>query len=96
MMATDVRVRLSDHARERAAEMGIPTKLVKRALREPEMTYRSYVVEGAVCAKLDNLLVPYIEVDGVREAITVLWWAPTKPFSRIHSDVLPSDSKEVT
>lgn len=32
-------VRLSDHARQRCLERGVPTKTVKRACRDPEVVY---------------------------------------------------------
>jgi len=69
-------VRLTDHARERAAEMRVPTKEVKRALREPEMTFdnKRAFPDASRIAIRGRLAVPYnIDAMGVLVAITVLW-----------------------
>lgn len=39
VMTCTLLVRLSNHARARAAERGIPTKEVKRCVREPDYEY---------------------------------------------------------
>lgn len=82
-MATSdpVRVVLTDHARKRAAEMGVLTKRVKRALREPELHYPK--TDGTTMAIAEDLAVPYVVDEcGARVAVTVLWRSHEERFER--------------
>lgn len=72
-MTRPLDVRLSDHARERAQQMGIPTKHVKRTVREPQLRYRQGDrPEGEVVACNDKIAVPYVMRDDVAVVLTVL------------------------
>jgi hypothetical protein len=80
-----MKVRLTHHARERAAEMDVRTRFVKRALADPESVYPSSYGGGQQVAVRGNLAIPFEErpdVDGgdepVRWAITVLWHGQTE------------------
>jgi hypothetical protein len=64
------------HARLRAAEMGVSTKLVKQAVREAELDYPSTEYPGCRVAVKGMLAVPYDPSTG--EVITVLWHGATK------------------
>ena len=77
--------RLTEHARQRAAEMGLPTKFVKGIMRDPEVVYDDprYPVtrhaEGRkVICRTGELAVPceeHADENGTihRKAITVLY-----------------------
>lgn len=73
---TDVRhVRLSPHACDRAAEMGVNRRDVRRTVREPDLTYpQDEYAPGALIAQRGRLCVPYyLTDDGVATCLTVLW-----------------------
>ena len=53
--------------------MGIPTKMVKAVLRDPEMTYPSKEYPGANVACRGDLAIPFRVTGDARLAITVLW-----------------------
>jgi hypothetical protein len=72
IVEAEIPVRLTQHARQRAAEMSVRTKQVKLALREPEVVYASKT-PGYEVALRDNLAVPFRVERGVRIGITVLW-----------------------
>jgi hypothetical protein len=58
-------VGLTDHARERCAQMGISTKLVKRVLSDPDITYQPRT--GEWFARRDDIIVPFtLRRDGKR------------------------------
>ena len=63
-------LKLTEHARERAKQMGVPTKKIKHILRNAEVDCPSGRGDGYRVAVVDNIAVPY-SVDG--HAITVLW-----------------------
>ena len=77
--------RLTEHARRRAAEMGLPTKFVKGIMRDPEVVYddhrypATYEVEGrrVICRRGDYAVPCEDNADenGTihRKAITVLY-----------------------
>jgi len=77
-----VKVRLTHHARVRAAEMDVRTRLVKDALLDPDTLYPSSYGGGQLVAQRGDLAVPFEEKieDGevVRLAITVLWHGQTE------------------
>ncbi len=63
---------LSKHARFRAAQMGIPTKEVKRILQADDLTiYPSNLAPHLRVAVAGRLAVPYDPSNN--EALTVLW-----------------------
>jgi len=67
---------LTDHARERCAEMGIPTKQVKRAVTAPEADYPARQGSpGMRTAVRGRLAVGYRvgQEEGVAVVTTVLW-----------------------
>lgn len=76
-----MRVRLTDHARERAAQMGVRTRRVKDTLMMADIVYENGPTSkypGTWVAQLADLAVPFFETtdpDGepVRVAVTVLW-----------------------
>jgi hypothetical protein len=72
MVSPEIPVRLTEHARQRAAEMSLRTKQVKLTLREPEVVYIGRT-PGCEVALRDNLAVPFRVERGVRIGITVLW-----------------------
>jgi hypothetical protein len=66
--------RLTDHARARAAEMGVRTKEVKLCMREPELLYESGPRYCGVVACRGRIAVPFVvRADGTAVALTVLW-----------------------
>jgi hypothetical protein len=77
-----MKVRLTHHARERAEEMDVRTRLVKQALSDPETLYPSSYGGGQMVAQRGNLAIPFEErvEDGetIRYAITVLWHGLTE------------------
>ena len=77
-----MKVRLTNHARERASEMDVRTRLVKQALLDPETVYPSFHGPDQFVAVRGELAVPYerlTDEDGeVRRAITVLWHGQTE------------------
>jgi hypothetical protein len=64
----DGTVRLSPHARQRCAEMGLPTKRIKRGMRAPQASYPTPY--GRTITLIDDT-VAVVHVDGV--VVTVLW-----------------------
>ena len=78
-----MKVRLTYHARERAAEMGVRTRFVKRALADPDVLCPSGYGGGQQVAQRGDLAVPFEERpdpetgEPVRWAITVLWHGET-------------------
>jgi hypothetical protein len=73
---------LTDHARERAAEMGILTRRIKAVVRCPEIM-RPRPLDGpdGWMAHGDGLSVPFRQVGDLRVVVTVLWNTP-EPFER--------------
>jgi len=78
---TDSTARLTDHARERCAEMGISTKVVKRIVQnatlrmparegprgEPRTMIRSTTHFPEVVVVMD---------DATQQVVTAMWWSP--------------------
>lgn len=66
---------LTVHARERAAEMGIGTKSIKRIVRSPETDYPSRGARIATNRSVDDRVrVVYDATNPARpEVITVVW-----------------------
>lgn len=79
-----MRVQLTNHARDRASEMGIPTKRIKRGVADPDMEYDAPAqYPGCRMAKIGQIVCPFAEKDsGRRIVITVLWWSPQDEFDR--------------
>lgn len=69
---------LSNHARDRAGEMGVPTKRVKAVMREPELRIDR---NGEIKCFGDGLVVPCSMSGGRLVARTVLWRSD-KPYER--------------
>lgn len=66
-----VTIRLSQHARDRCKEMGVSTKEVKRALRDPDrLDYPAPGTAIRMCV-FGRLAIPYDSYTG--EVLTVLW-----------------------
>jgi hypothetical protein len=65
-----MKLKLTEHARQRCQEMGVPTKQVKTILDRAEVDAPSGRGDGYRIAVADNLAVPY-SLSGY--AITVLW-----------------------
>ncbi len=72
---------LTNHARQRAAEMGVLTKRVKRVVREPELRYPRKSTK-TMMAVADDLAIPYCVSDGRYVVITVLWRSHEQEFTR--------------
>ena len=66
-------VRLTDQARERAAERAILTKAVKRTLADPSVTYPSRDKRIAKSDQHPGVSVVYVDEHEVRVAITTFW-----------------------
>lgn len=66
--------RLSEHARLRCAQMGVPTKTVKRIVANPDLTYDSHGCYQVATAALDpRLRVVYRCGETAPLIVTVLW-----------------------
>jgi hypothetical protein len=76
-----LRVCLSDHARLRAEQMGLPTKPLKRLLAEqlagqdyPSQTRPATRVVAGTLPDGRAVAIPYLYLsDGTRLALTILW-----------------------
>lgn len=66
-----MKVKLSDHARQRAAEMGVSTKRIKQLFRNPHLDYPSTNHPNCRVAVHGDLAIPYDPRTGI--VITVLW-----------------------
>ncbi len=66
--------RLTAHARMRAFEMGVPTKLVKRIARAPEITYPARDGRRLLSAPTIDTRVAVLVAGHV--VITVVWRTP--------------------
>lgn len=68
--------RLTDHARERAAEMGFSTKVAKKIVREPDLDYSSYS-DRRVASRNDHPEIRVVyrpgEGDEPPLIVTILW-----------------------
>lgn len=79
--------RLSQHARDRAAEMGVTTKVVKKIVRDPHTDYVTYA-DRRIASRNDY---PEIRVvyrpDDPPLVVTVVWNTPevyTRPEKEAH------------
>lgn len=67
-------VRLSDHARERCAEMGLPTRVAKRIVRSHDMSWAGAAGRTvAVSSAFPDLAVVYAAKIDPPVVVTVLW-----------------------
>lgn len=78
--------RLSAHARERCAEMGVVTKRVKRIVRQPDVDYCSRDARGdaRIAYRSDDPAIAVVYVpgdDGRPFVLTVVWHTPV-PYAR--------------
>lgn len=64
---------LTDHARERAKEMGVSTNRVKSVVNEPSLVYPALGYDNCSIAQREELAVVYATEDDTRIVITVLW-----------------------
>lgn len=88
-VATNDTPRLTEHARQRCAEMGVGTKRAKRVVRSPDVCYPGTHQGELVCYRDDDSIAcAFVETDGRRVILTVLWKGvefvrPPAPSSRL-------------
>jgi hypothetical protein len=65
--------RLTDHARDRAKEMGIRTRRVKNAVRNPDLSYASYDDRMVAVDNDDPPIAVVFHPGDPPTVVTVLW-----------------------